>query len=119
MQGTMEPPFKGTKMMCYSYIHPPPPTPIGDDDSDGNEEESLGTPIYGAHSWNVDNTKELRIDDCNYEISELETRKWKDLYVEIKLDIEKVAAPGVLDGEQIGQSKTAMFYITHPTHRWF
>ena len=72
-------------------------------DRDGNEKESLDTPIYGVHSGNVDNTKELRIDGYNYEISDHKIRKWIDLYGEIKSDIEEVTAPSVLDRESVGK----------------
>ena len=42
------------------------------DNRDGIEEDLLGNATYGATSGNVDDTKELRIDGCHYEISENE-----------------------------------------------
>ena len=38
-------------------VHPPM-----EDDIDGKDEESLGNPIFGAQSGNLDDTKEVRID---------------------------------------------------------
>ena len=78
-------------------VHPP----MGDN-RDGIERDLLGNATYGANSGNVDDTKELRIDGCNYEISENELRKWIDLYGKIKSDIEELAAPGGCDGEPVG-----------------
>ena len=43
-------------------VHPP----MGDN-RDGIERDLLGNATYGANSGNVDDTKKLRIDGCNYE----------------------------------------------------
>ena len=50
-------------------VHPPM-----DDDVGENEEEPVGRLVSGTTQ--NDNTKELKIDGCNYEISKPEIRKW-------------------------------------------
>ena len=78
-------------------VHPP----MGDS-GDESGEESLGNHFHGVPTGNLDSTKEVRIDGCNYEISENEIQKWMEQYGEISSDIEEVAIPSKLDGEPVG-----------------
>ena len=45
---------------------------------------------------------EVRIDGCNYEISEPELRMWIELYSEIKSDIDEITQPGELEEDTVG-----------------
>ena len=56
----------------------------------------------GIPSGNLDTTQEVRIDGCNYEISESELRNWIELYGEMKSEIEEVALPNEEGGAPIG-----------------
>ena len=62
-------------------VHPPM------DDIDGNQVKYFGDPIYGAPSGSLEDTKELRIDGCNYNISEHKIIKWIELDGDIRSDI--------------------------------
>jgi hypothetical protein len=76
-------------------VHPP----MGAD-SDDDEEESVGQHVYQPAQ--VDDTKEVKIDGCNYEISEPEIRRWIELYGEIKSEIKEVAIPGDKEEGPVG-----------------
>ena len=61
-------------------FHPP----MGDDFEE-NEEKSVGQHVYEVTQ--IDDTKELKTDGCNYEISEPEIRRGIELYGMIKSEI--------------------------------
>ena len=72
------------------------------EDMDRHQEEVDDDRTKGARSGNLDDTKDVRIDGCNYEISEHELRKWIELYGEIKSDIDEIAQPGESEEEAVG-----------------
>ena len=65
-------------------VHPPM-----EDDVD-NEEESFKTLSLSLHSRNLDDTKELRIDGCNYEISERELKNGFSCMERLSLTLRKL-----------------------------
>ena len=65
-----------------------------------NEEESVGQRVYEANQ--VDDTKELKIDGCNYEISKPEIRRWIELYGTIKSEIKEVPTLGDQEEGPVG-----------------
>ena len=60
-------------------------------DFEENEEELVGQHVSGMTQ--IDDTKELKIDGCNYEISEPELRKWLEMNGVITSSIKEVAIP--------------------------
>ena len=62
-----------------------------EDDFEENEEELVGQHVSGMTQ--IDDTKELKIDGCNYEISESELRKWLEMNGGITSSIKEVAIP--------------------------
>ena len=54
----------------------------------------------------------MKIDGCNYEISENEIQKWIELYGELKSEIEEVALPGEHEGDPVGKgSYTVIVFL--------
>ena len=54
-----------------------------------NNQETDDNPGYsksGIHSGNLDDTKEVKIDGCNYELSESKITDWLEHYGTIKSD---------------------------------
>ena len=78
-------------------IHPPM-----EDEKEENQREPDGHLTYGQPSGNLDDTKELKIDGCNYEISEQEICRWVELYGEIKSEIKEVATQNEQGGSPVG-----------------
>ena len=78
-------------------VHPPM-----EDEKEENQGEPDGHLTYGQPSGNLDDTKELKIDGCNYEISEQEICKWVELYGEIKSEIKEVATQNEQGGSPVG-----------------
>ena len=54
------------------------------------------------HSGNLDDTREVKIDGCNYELSESEITDWLEHYGTIKSELEEIATTGDTDGPTIG-----------------
>ena len=65
--------------ICGEIVH----LPI-EDNVEENQGGQDGHLTYSQPSGNLDDTKELKIDGCNYEISEHEICGWIELYAEIK-----------------------------------
>ena len=84
-------------------VHPPM-----EDDTTKHEEESFSLISHGVRSGNLDDTKELRIDGCNYEISEHELQNWIELYGEMKSEIEEIALPSEKEEEPVGTGSYAV-----------
>ena len=76
-------------------VHPPM-----EDNTNNNDEQPVSHFVSGMTQ--KDDTKELRIDGCNYEISKPEIRKWIEVYGEIKSEIEEVAIPSDQEGGLVG-----------------
>ena len=72
------------------------------EDIDRHQEEVDDDRTKGVRSGNLDDTKDVRIDGCNYEISEHELRKWIELYGEIKSDNDEIALPGESEEDAVG-----------------
>ena len=50
----------------------------------------------------------MRIDGCNYEISEQELQNWIELYGEMKSEIEEIALPSEKEEEPVGTGSYAV-----------
>ena len=78
-------------------VHPPM-----EDEVNENQGGPGGHLTYDPPSGNLDDTKELKIGRCNYEIRENEICKWIELLREIKLEILEVAIPDEQGGSPVG-----------------
>ena len=79
-------------------VHPP----MEEDNDDSSEEmdRSQSNPL--TDSGNKDNSKEVRIDGCNYELSSLEITSWINQYGEVTSELEEIATTRESDGKIIG-----------------
>ena len=71
-------------------VHPPMDGKVSVEDT--KERSNCARPDYYTSNW--ENTKEIRIDGCNYEMSESEITGWIKQYGEIKSELEEIAISG-------------------------
>ena len=76
--------------------------PMEEDDDDSSEEMDRSQPNPLTNSGNKDNSKEVRIDGCNYELSSLEITSWINQYGEVTSELEEIATTRESDGKIIG-----------------
>ena len=56
----------------------------------------------GSYIENLDDTKEIKIDGCIYELSKSEITCWIEQYGEIKSELEEIKISGDTDGSLVG-----------------
>ena len=71
-------------------VHPPMDGKVSVEDT--KEQSNCARPDYYTSNW--DDKKEIRIDGCNYEMSESEITGWIKQYGEIKSELEEIAISG-------------------------
>ena len=77
-------------------VHPP----MGENNQE--TDDNAGYSKSGIQSGNLDDTKEVKIDGCNYELGESEITDWLEHYGTIKSELEEIATAGDTDGPPIG-----------------
>jgi hypothetical protein len=79
-------------------VHPPM-----EEDNDETDKQQINTSIAeGQPSGNMDSTKEVRIDGCNYELSATEIEEWIKQYGVITGGLEEIATTRESDGKTQG-----------------
>lgn len=56
----------------------------------------------GALSGNMDNSNEVRINRCYYELNKLEIKKWIKQYGVVTSELEEIVNPSDSDGKTVG-----------------
>ena len=56
----------------------------------------------GSYSGKLDDTKEVKIDGCNYELSRSEITNWIKQYGKIESNLDKIAISGDTDETLVG-----------------
>ena len=79
-------------------VHPPMSEKISEND---NEEEA-NCARSDSYTGNLDDTKEIKIDGCNYEMSESEIIVWMEQYGEIKSELEEITISGKNSAAPVG-----------------
>ena len=64
---------------------------MGENNLKNNFEANTQYKNLGSYSGNLDNTKEIKIEGCNYELSKSEITNWISQYGEIKSELEEIA----------------------------
>ena len=77
-------------------VHPP----MAENNQEKDEYDGAHYTKSLAYSGNLDDTKEVKIDGCNYELSKSEITSWLEHYGKIKSELEEIATSGNTDGEQ-------------------
>ena len=87
-----------TDKISGQVVHPP----MLENNSEMDDETVTNYTTARPYIGSMDNTKEIKIDGCNYELSKSEITSWIKLYGEIKSELEEIAITGDTDGSLVG-----------------